>query len=523
MVAHLVRLKLTLLRNMLRRSRAQAIGVVLAIVYFGFIVVALAFGVASLRADLDLAVAVIPVVGAVAVVLWSLVPLFSFGSDPTLDPGRFATFAVPPRQLAIGLIAGALVGLPVIATMLIALGVMVAWSHTVLSTVVGAVSTAVGVLTAVTMSRWVTAVATSALSSRRGKDVMGVLALILLVLFSPVLIALSNAGGDVLGVARSVSTVAGWTPLGWAWAAPGDIALGHVALGLLRLALALGFLWVLGRLWLSALTRLVENPRSSARPGAATVADGDLGLLDRGPDTVAAAVAMRVLIYWWRDPRYQAGMLLTPFVPLALLVPYFTADIGWVTLLMAPLLAFLMAWGEHNAVAYEADAFWMHVAAGTPGQADRRGRLVPSVLIATPLVSAYAVAGAWLAGRFDLLPAVLGLSAALLGAGYAVSSVLSIVMPYPVAKPGESPFATPPGATGITLVAQLVAAMSSVLLAAPPIVLALLAWSGAGWAVAATAVVGLAWGVLLFEVGVRVGGRIYERRSPELLMSLTAN
>ncbi len=124
MVAHLVRLKLTLLRNMLRRSRAQAIGVVLAIVYFGFLVVAVAFGVASLRGDLGLAVDVIPATGAVAVVLWALVPLFSFGSDPTLDPGRFATFAVPPRQLAIGLIAGALVGLPAIATMLIALGVM---------------------------------------------------------------------------------------------------------------------------------------------------------------------------------------------------------------------------------------------------------------------------------------------------------------------------------------------------------------------------------------------------------------
>lgn len=523
MVAHLVRLKLTLLRNMLRRSRAQAIGVVFAIVYFGFIVVALAFGVASLRVDLNLAVALIPVGGAVAVVLWSLVPLFSFGSDPTLDPGRFATFAVPPRQLAIGLIAGALVGLPAIATMLIALGVMVAWSHTLLSTVVGVVSTAAGVLTAVTMSRWVTAVATSALSSRRGKDVMGVLALILVVLFSPVLIALSNAGGDVLALARSVSTVVGWTPLGWAWAAPGDIALGHLVVGLVRFALALGFLWVLGRLWLRALTRLVEDPRSSARPGSATAADGDLGLLGRGPDTPTGAVAMRVLVYWWRDPRYQAGMLLTPFVPLALLIPYFTSDAQWVTLLMAPLLAFMMAWGEHNAVAYEADAFWMHVAAGTPGQADRRGRLVPSLLIATPLVIGYGVAGAWLAGRFDLLPAVLGLSVALLGAGYAVSSVLSIVMPYPVAKPGESPFSTPPGATGITLVAQLAAAISSLLLTAPPIVLALLGGSGAGWAVWTTAVVGLAWGVLMFEIGVRVGGRVYERRAPELLMSLTAN
>ena len=523
MVAHLVRLKLTLLRNMFRRSRAQAIGVVLAVVYFGSVVVLLTVAASSLRVDLDLATTIIPVAGAVAVVLWTIVPLFSFGSDPTLDPGRFATFAVPPRQLAIGLIAGALVGLPAIATMLIAVGVMVAWSHTPLSTVVGVVSTVVGVLTAVTMSRWVSAVATAALSSRRGNDVMGVLALVLLLLVSPVVIVLSNSGGDYLAVAGSASAVVGWTPVGWAWAAPGDIALGHTLVGLLRFALGLAFLWTLGVLWVRALTRLVENPRSAARSGSTTAADGDLGLLGRGPDTGSGAVAMRVLIYWWRDPRYQAGMLLTPFVPLALLIPYFTADLAWVTLLMAPLLAFLMAWGEHNSVAYEADAFWMHVAAGTSGVADRRGRLMPSLLIAAPLVVVYSVVGAAVAGRFDLLPVVLGLSAALLGSGYAVSSVLSIVMPYPVAKPGESPFSTPPGATGITLVAQLVAAISSVVLTAPPIVLALLAWSGSTWAVWAGAVVGLAWGASMFELGVRVGARLYERRAPELLASLIAD
>ena len=79
------------------------------------------------------------------------------------------------------------------------------------------------------------------------------------------------------------------------------------------------------------------------------------------------------------------------------------------------------------------------------------------------------------------------------------------------------------GATGITIAAQTVAAVSSVVLSAPPIVLALLAWSGAGWAVWAGAVVGLSWGVLVFEVGVRVGARVYERRAPELLASLIAN
>ena len=40
MVAHLVRLKLDLLRNTLRRSRAQAIGMILGVLYGAFVVVA---------------------------------------------------------------------------------------------------------------------------------------------------------------------------------------------------------------------------------------------------------------------------------------------------------------------------------------------------------------------------------------------------------------------------------------------------------------------------------------------------
>ena len=111
MVAHLVRLKLDLLRNTLRRSRAQAIGMILGVLYGAFVVVALAVGVAVLRGEPDLARLVVTIGGAAGIVLWILLPIFAFGSDPTLDPGRFATFSIPPRQLAVGLLLSAFVGL----------------------------------------------------------------------------------------------------------------------------------------------------------------------------------------------------------------------------------------------------------------------------------------------------------------------------------------------------------------------------------------------------------------------------
>ncbi len=131
-------------------------------------------------------------------------------------------------------------------------------------------------------------------------------------------------------------------------------------------------------------------------------------------------------------------MFLTPFAPLALLIPFFMSDVTWVPLLMGPLTAFLLGWSEHNSVSYESTAFWMHVASGVRGRSDRLGRLLPSLLIAVPLVSAYSVVGAWLGGRWDLLPAIVGLSAALLGAGYAISSIMSIALPYPVPKPARA-------------------------------------------------------------------------------------
>src|SRR5690606_19084035 len=119
-VAHLVRLKIDLLRNSLRRSRAQAIGLVLGFLYGAFVVVGLAVAVGTLRGSPEVARLVVVLGGAAGIVLWSVLPIFAFGSDPTVDPARFATFSVPPRQLAVGLVLAAFVGLPAVAS--VALG-----------------------------------------------------------------------------------------------------------------------------------------------------------------------------------------------------------------------------------------------------------------------------------------------------------------------------------------------------------------------------------------------------------------
>jgi ABC-2 type transport system permease protein len=520
-VAHLVRLKLALLANVFRRSRAQTIGAVVGIVYFSVLVLGLTLIVATLRTSIEVATVALPLAGAVGIVLWTVVPLFSFGSDPTLDPSRFALYAVPPRSLATGLIAAALVGLPALASAVLGLGVVMAWSQTPASTLVAVVGTVVGILTAITLSRWVSALAAAATSSRRGRDTLVVVGLVVLVLVGPVVWVAANAH-DIQRLAVSASKVVAWTPLGWAWAAPGDVAAGRPFVGAVRLVLAVVFLLAVGMLWSRAVRRQVENPRAVPRRDSTPSAPGDLGLFARAPDHPAGAVAARVLTYWRRDPRYQISLLMTPVFPLALLIPWASADVAWTPLLMGPLLAFLLGWSEHNAIAYESEAFSLHVAAGTRGLDDRLGRVVPGLLLAGVLVPVYGLVGVWLGDRWDLLPLVLGVSATVLGAGVAVSSVLNIVLPYPVAQPGESPFSAPPGAAGITILAQTLASAATFALSAPLLLLAWLAYASdsATWLVWVTGGVGVVLGPVVAGIGVRYGARLYDRRAPDLLADL---
>ena len=519
MVAHLVRLKLTLLRNIFRRSRAQAIGAILGIVYFGALVVLAAIAVATLRSTLPDARLYVPLGGALLVLAWGLLPLLTFGTDPTLDPARFATFAIPYRQLAAGLVLAGLLGLPAIACAIVVAGTLVTWSVSVLATVVALVSAAAGLLTCVTLSRWVSALASTAMSSRRGRDATAILGLVLVVGLGPGLALAGSTVERFESVMPTVGTVAGWTPVGWIWAAPADVAVGQVSTGLLRLVLGLGVLAGLSVLWQRAVRRQVEDPNVVGGAGESKGHQG-LGLLGRFPDTETGAIAAQIATYWQRDPRYQVGLLMAPITPLFLLVPSLAAGTDWTVLLMGPLIAFLIGWSEHNAVAFESTAFWMHVAAGTRGRADRVARLVPSLVLAAVLVPVYSVVGAWIGGRFDLLPAIVGVSVALAGVGYGLSCVMSVVMPYPVPKPGESPFTTPPGGQGARLLAQTISSLGTAVLASPVILLALLTWWERDWALWPTALSGILLGGGVFALGVRVGGRIYDRRAPEVLAGL---
>ncbi len=539
MVAQLVRLKLTLLANTFRRSVWQTIGLVVASLY-GLSILFLAVTAAVAGGTLAPAVTgqVLTVVGALLVLSWWVVPLFAFGIDATLDPLRFATFAIPRRHLLAGLAVAGVISVPGLVTALGAVGVSFAWWRhpaALLAALLGAVC---AVALCIVGSRALTTSLAPLLDTRRSREVLAVAAIVPLLLIGPVIgwlgdnvektvdgaavtVSVDAAPAEAVGaVVGPLASVVAWTPFGAPWAFASAVHDGAWALLAARAAIALGSLAVLWWVWDRALARALVTPRGG---GAAGVGKG-LGWFDRFPATPTGAVAARSATYWLRDPRYAASIAVVPLLPVLMLVVGTTSGAGTALLLLvAPAVAWILGFGISNDVGYDNTAFALHVATGTPGRADRWGRAIPVAAVGVPLTVAFAVVACAVTGTWSLLPPLLGVTLGMLGTSLGVSSAVSGRLVYPVPRPGESPFKTPKGATVATLVAQMVAVAIVLVVLLPTLALAgagiLLPAPGASWAALP---VGLATGAVALLGGVRWGARVYDGRRPELLQQVMA-
>lgn len=521
MAALIVGLKWQLLRNGLRRSTPQLVGLIIAMLYGLGVLVAALWGLIELRFSWpsDTARTAITIGGSAVVLGWAILPIIAYGIDETLDPARFATFAVPRRQLVLGLLLSSLVGVPAAVTAILGLATAITWSRSVLAMVVAPVAAVVAVLTCVALSR-VTSAASFAMSRRRrGKEALLLLMLLLSLGFGAATSSIMKQISSP-GTLHDLADVLGWTPLGLAWAAPADFVDGAIGSGLLRLVLALVFLAVVLRVWDSLLLGALENPRATDSVGS-TAGNKGIGWFGRMPATPTGAVAARSIISWRRDPRYVASVVLMLLLPLGLLLPAFTGN-GYVwSLAMAPAAGFMLGWSTHNDIAYDGTAFWGHVATGVSGRADRIGRLVPTALTASALLPAYAALSCALTGRWSLWPALFGMGLGFLLTGFGVASVMSALKPYPVPGPGENPFGAPPGSSALTMVIQAVAGTAVFVVNLPLLGVgmgALLGHVWMGWLCLGLAMV---FGSGTLAVGTRWGARIYERRAPELLADLS--
>jgi ABC-2 type transport system permease protein len=520
-VALIVGLKWQLLRNGLRRSTPQLVGLILGGLYGLGVLAVVATGLIALRFAVpsDVARTTVIIGGSALTFGWAIFPVIAYGVDETLDPARFATFAVPRRQLVLGLLVSSLVSVPAAVTTILGFVTVITWSRSALAVLVAPVAAAVAVLTCVAMSR-VTSTAFSAMSQRRrGREAVSVLVLLLSV-------GLGVVGSSVIkrlstpGLLPQVADVLGWTPLGLAWSAPADIVQGAIWTGLLRLALAVIVLAAALLAWDFLLRSALENPRGTSSDRAAPRNTG-LGWFARMPGTPAGAVAARSIISWRRDPRYISSVALMLLLPLGLLLPSLSGGSSLWSLVMAPTAGFLLGWSMHNDIAYDGTAFWAHVAAGVSGRADRIGRLAPTAMAASALLPAYATLGCALTGRWSLWPALFGIGLGFLLTGFGVASMMSALQPYPVPGPGENPFGAPPGSSALTVVVQAVAGAAVFVLNLPLVAIGVVALMGHVWMAWLCLGMAVVFGSAALALGTRWGARIYEGRAPELLADLS--
>ena len=224
-------------------------------------------------------------------------------------------------------------------------------------------------------------------------------------------------------------------------------------------------------------------------------------------------------MYWLRDRRYIMNIIVVPVAGVLTVFPLIVAGVPVeiAALVPVPVMALFFGWLPHNDVAYDSTALWTHVASGVRGLPDRLGRLVPVLLVAVPVLAIAVPLSLLLAGRWSLLLPLVGLGASLLFSALGISSVVSVVAPYAVSRPGDSPFQQPQRPTSRGVYGPAAAFLGAIVLSVPTMWLfAASIVADSGYAPAAFWV-GILTGIAVFLGGAVLGGRIFERSGERLM------
>ncbi|MEU4472562.1 ABC transporter permease [Micromonospora sp. NPDC023888] len=543
---HFVRLKLRVMGNNFRGQGwriALFVGGALVGLWFavsGFFL----FAAPGLAGDGRYAVLVAAAGGGLLVLGWLLLPLVFFGVDETLDPARFALLPLSRRTLVTGLLAAALVSVPVLAVLVASLGlVLTAWALGGWSAgLVAVLGVAGGLLLCVAASRAVTSAFASMLRSRRVRDLAAVLLAVTAALLGPLqvfgLAALREADWNRLA---GVATVIGWTPFGAPWTAGIDVAQGRVWAAPVKVLITVVSIGLLLLWWSRSLESAMVGAANAGKAPAQRAATG--GAVDQLFPRLAGwarrdrfgALVAREARYWWRDARRRANLITIAVV--GIFVPVFinvtggdfafedgaglTAGVAGtspvvVTISML-LVGVLASVTLANQFGFDGSAYAVNVVAGVPGRVELRARIVAFSLYVLPMQAFVAVVLSVLLGRPEWLGLTFGSLVASYGAGLAVNSFISVLGAYSLPET-TNPFAMNSGA-GVAKGLLTVLAMVASAVAAVPMVVAA-ALLGDAWLWLALPV-GVGYGVGAALLGAYLAGDVLDRRQPELLATVT--
>lgn len=449
----------------------------------------------------------------VAVLLAALIGDLGHAADP-LDERALALAGQRPSQAAVGAFGAALLSPRALVWWLTGLAMAVVLRPDAVG-LLGGLAIA---LTLMSVDRIGTSIGRALAERRIGREVRAVLGYAVLLLIPPTAFTLAflpwqtvlaDLDAPVAAALHSIPPAAGVLAefAGSPWRS--------VAIGLAGALLA-------------AVIAMVNGARTGRRamryfsPGGVS----RLGIQRTALGSPVRMIAWRIAAAWLRDGRYAVILVTVFLLPLILLVPLAIGGVPreWLVLLPMPLFGFMLGWSLHNDLAYDSTAVWLHVTSGMRGASDRLGRALPTLILGTIVIVLGGLMTAVFAADWKYALAAGSVALALLWVSAGGSSLMSVLAPYPVAQPDESPFTQPVRSWGGAVVAHPVAGLIEIALCIPVIWLAVTALREGStnllWGAFAAAV---ALGVAVFAIGVAIGGRVFERRGTRIMQFAQMN
>ena len=524
MVAPLIAVRLRSQLSALRSSPWAMVGYILLALMLLPLFVGLTVGLSYLRFLPDVRSPLMLTAGAVLVLVWTFGSVLFFAMDDSVSPQRLVLFPLRSRDLLVPLLVSDLLTLPGVLTLLVCCGFMIGWATDPLLTITGIASTALGVVTGMLAGRILVTSLSRWLAARRSRDLLYVVLLLGLIAISwggPLL----SRGMFNLDLNREaielVGDAAGWSPMGWAWSLPADLAAGRSGVAALRLALALVLLAAMIWLWSRQLDRALTSPLPSAGGGAPTVSSPWLDRLF--PPNPAGAIAARNLRYLRRDPRRFASVLVimaTPFFVVFMnmvrdekLIPEFL----WLVAALATWMGGISALQD---TPMDGSALWLHAVSGIRGFEDRLGRLMANSLIYGGTFAMTMVLASTLLGAWGVFPFAFGLGLGTLIANQGMSLLISSFLNGTAPPPGTNPFASTSKGQGAAFLASVLQMIGSAILLLPAAGMAFASYRFPllGWLFLP---VGPVLGLLAALGLISLGGRQLDRTWPEVLKAVT--
>ena len=524
-----VRLKLTLLANGFRRGWQQAVGIIVGAIYSLPLAMLAARGLVTLGRREEAATFAKPilVVGFVAVwVGWVVGPLIAFGMDETLDPGRLRLLPLRRRQLVTGLLAASAVGVGPLATAILLYGVIVGFSPSSLGAIVVIAASVAQFLLCITTARAVTTALSRRLSSRRGRDLLTVVAALVGLVVAglvqlPRLVVSSDGPQSIDDVQRALSAAAdGLSVLPPAWAARAVTAASAGDLGQAVLWLAAVFATAAGALWwwATGLERAFDAP--AVEGPVRTDADLFPRLLQWLPRNRLGAGIAKDLRYSWRVPQLRVQYLILGLmvIPTALFAATSVTEPAVVVL--APLGLLLIGATGMNLFGADRGAVWLLDATGPNPRTDLMAKAAVPVLLGLPVTWVIALSLAAATSGWSMLPATMLISLGVAGVVTGVGTVVSVLAPFPLPESPTNVFAANAGAGCSTVVLQGLGLLAELVLLVPVAVLAVISVLGGSLPLLVPAAVAVVLGGGVWWLGLNIAARRMGQRGPEFAAAL---